>query len=676
MSEMTITVANAEWIGATVLAEVMSPAPPVDYLAWAEQNIVFSERESSLPGPYNRDLFYYFDEILRALSPDDPCRTVSLQKSAQIGGTVLANIFCGGSIDMDPTDFLYVHPTDSNAQRWSKMKLAPMLKGTTALAKLFPMRSRDGLDSVLYKERIDGKGAIQISGANSPASLSQVSMKRQVQDDLAKWEMNSAGDPETQADSRSRAYEFAKVFKISTPLVEPGCRITKNFEAGSQEKLYLPCPHCGHMQTLEWENILESIDEDHPETAHFTCTGPECGGVIEDYHRPQMLREAKRLEIAGEQVWRPANEAAKRVHRSFHLWSAYSLLQSFERIAREWINAKGDPASEQTFFNDTVGRAYRTLGEAPSWEVLRDRGAQSDFARGEIPAGCSVVTVGVDCQNDRVEWQVVAWGREKRRAIVEYGVFPGHISEAKCQKALDGLLQQRWRNAYGRPIGIDLLGIDGNAWTEDVWEWAKRHPASKVVMLRGVGAETAPLLALVKRERNKQGKLTRYSKRFYNFATSVLKMALYRNLAKDDPLQRGYVALPRGLEDEFYKQLTAESRKPKRTKTGFIAYVWAKPADQANEGLDTHLQAEAAAIKFGVRSMPDATWDSYEADRDRAPEAAQGDLEDLLSAVPRTEVASSATTVASETRNTPQASTGKRPTSSFEEKLKAWKKRK
>jgi phage terminase large subunit GpA-like protein len=455
-------------------------------------------------------------------------------------------------------------------------------------------------------------------------------MRRQVQDDLAKWEMNAAGDPETQADSRSRAHEFAKVFKISTPLVDPGCRITRNYEAGSQERLYLPCPHCGFMQTLEWENFLSSIDEAHAERAHFTCTAEGCGGVIEEYHRPQMFREARRRESGGEKVWRALNEGARRVHRSFHLWSAYSLLQSFERIAREWINARGDPASEQTFFNDTVGRAYRTLGEAPAWESLRDRATGSAYARGTIPAGYPVLTLGIDCQGDRVEWQAVAWGRDFRRAIIEYGVFPGHISDAKCQGLLDGLLMQTYRNIAGQRIGFDLAAIDGNAYTEDVWSWVRKHPTSRVIMVRGVSSESAHLLTAVKRERNRNGKLLRYSRRFHNFATSVLKMGLYRNLAIQDPMERGFVGLPRGLEDEFYRQLTAESRKPVRLKSGFVKYEWVKDPNQANEGLDTHLQAEAAALKFGVCSMPDAAWDRYEAERESQPADAQGDIEDLL----------------------------------------------
>ena len=136
MTSMIVETANAQHVAAVVIADVMTPPPAVDYLAWAEANIVFSERESPFPGPYNRTLFPYFDEILRALGPADPCRIVTLKKSAQLGGTVLANIFVGGSMAMDPGDVLYVHPTESNAQRWSKMKLAPMLKGTSALAKL------------------------------------------------------------------------------------------------------------------------------------------------------------------------------------------------------------------------------------------------------------------------------------------------------------------------------------------------------------------------------------------------------------------------------------------------------------------------------------------------------------------------------------------------------------
>ena len=594
-----VVLANAARIAQDAIAAAFRPPAKVDYLAWAVRNIVFTKRESPEPGPYNPDRFSYFNEILHALSPADPCRIVTLAKSAQLGGTVLANVFTGGSMVMDAGDLLYVHPTDNNAERWSKMKLTPMLRGTPSLRALFPEKSREGGNSVLYKERADGLGAILISGANSPASLSQVTVPRQVQDDLAKWELNSAGDPEVQADSRSRAITFAKIFKISTPLVMPGCRITKSYEAGSQERLFVPCPHCEHMQTLDWDNMLANLDPEEPSRAFFSCQA--CEEPIEEHHRAAMLKRHQ---------WRSANPKMKRIHRSFYIWSAYSFLQSWKQIAFEWFKAKGDPEAERAFLNDTVGQAFKATSEAPPWEALRDRGEASSFARGTLPKGALLVAHGIDCQGDRVEWQVVAFGRENRRWVIDYGVIPGHISEPATRDLLDAQIGSTYPNCVGRQVGIDLTAIDGNAWTEDVWGWAQRHPSTKVIMVRGANRDTSPVLEQVRKERNAAGKPLKYSKRFYNFGSSVLKMALYRNLLKT-PEEPGFIAFPKGLEDGFYQMLTAEKRIAVR-RFGVETFRWIKEPGQPNEGLDTHLQAETAANRLGLRSMPDRRWDFYE----------------------------------------------------------------
>ncbi|SHO65826.1 Phage terminase, large subunit GpA [Pseudoxanthobacter soli DSM 19599] len=618
-----IAVANPDYIHGQAASEVLEPPPPVDYVKWAVNNIEFGENDQ-FPGPFDLDLFPFFIEPLKALSPDDPCRIVTLAKSAQVGGTILATVFVCGSMAMDPCHFLFTHPTDENGRRWSKMKLAPMLRSTVSLRAIFAAGTKESADALMYKETRDGRGVIQISGANSPAQLSQVTMRRQVQDDLSKWAPNAAGDPEGQADSRSLAHEFAKIFKISTPLVEPGCKITKNLRDGSQEFFHVPCPHCGHRQVLEWGNMLANLDEHHPERAHFTCVA--CGVEIQEHHRPQMLRRAAKEAHHG---YIARNPAARRQHRSFHIWSAYSPLQSWERIARAWLKAKGDPAAEQTFLNDIAGLAFKTSGEAPPWETLRDRAAATGVERGRIPLGGLVVTLGIDCQGDRVEWQAVAWGRERRRWHFDVGVIPGHISEEETRRRLDGLLKQEWTNAAGRKLGVDQVAIDGNAFTEDVWEWVRRHPASRVIMVRGANQEQAPRLVRVKRERDRKGKLLRYSKRFYNFGASILKMSLYRALAKTDPEARSYVGLAKGFDDEYFRQLTAERRVEQTDRTGFKVYRWIKDAAQANEALDTALQAEVAAEKWGVRDLPDAIWDRLEGERETPPAPEQGDIEDM-----------------------------------------------
>lgn len=620
---MATILCNAAALMLAAAAAVIQPPEAVDYERWAVSNVVY--RGGPLPGPYNPAAFPFYSEILVALGPEDPCRVVTFKKSAQVGGTELANVFTLGTQSMDPCDFMYIHPTEENASRWSKLKLSPMLKSTAAVAALFPDKSRDGGDSISFKQRIDGRGSILISGANSPASLSMVSIGRQVQDDLAKWEVNTMGDPETMADSRSRAFTFAKIFKISTPLVNPGCKISRNFDQGSQEYYHVPCPHCEHLQVLEWANMLANLDEDHPERAHFTCA--ECGGVIEEHHRVAMVRPEG---SGGKARWIARNPAAARYHRSFWLWSAYGPLQRWEEIAREWLRAKGDPKAEQVFLNDSAGLAYDAKGEAPPWEELRDRAENSGIERGRIVQWALVVTLGIDCQADRVEWQVIAWGRDYRRHVVDSGIVPGHIREPNTQAVLDKLMTMSWRHDSGRMIGIDRGAIDGNAWTEDVWHWARRHPASKLIMVRGVGHETAPRLMKVRKERNRKGELLKYAGRFHNMGASVIKMALYRNLTKSDPLSYGYVSFPRGLGDEYFRQLTSESRKAVKRRDGFTVWQWVKDPNQANEMLDTMVQAEAAAEHLGVFVMGDKRWSALEAERATPLQNAQLDLEDMM----------------------------------------------
>jgi phage terminase large subunit GpA-like protein len=111
--------ANAELHALQAISNVVTPPPPVDYEQWATQNVSFSDRESQFTGPYNPSRFKPFTEIYKALSPKDPCRVVTLSKGAQIGRTIIATVFTLGSLDLDPGDFLYVHPTEENARRWS-----------------------------------------------------------------------------------------------------------------------------------------------------------------------------------------------------------------------------------------------------------------------------------------------------------------------------------------------------------------------------------------------------------------------------------------------------------------------------------------------------------------------------------------------------------------------------
>lgn len=627
------------------LAKACEPPPAVDYLAWAKEHIVFAERISMFPGKYREDKFPFFSEILRALSPEDPCTIVTLSKSAQVGGTVLANIFLLATTHLTPCDFLYVHPTEENAGRWSKQKLMPLIRETKVMRGLFSESSRDGFNSVLYKERRDGRGAIQAAGANSPAGLSMISPRRQVQDDLSKWGMNDAGDPEVQADSRSKAFFDRKVFKISTPMVSPGCRITANYSDGTQERYHVPCPHCKELQVLEWENMRDHLDPAHPEKAHFCCV--KCGCEIHEHHRAWMVRPENGAR------WIAKYPERARHHRSFHIWVAYSQLESWEAIARMWFRVqRGGPdekgksgGGEQVFFNDWLGEAFEAANRAIGWEDLRDRAEEDGFRRGIVPDEVLTMTLGIDVQGDRVEWLLRGFGRNHYTAVIDRGVIDssagagregardhtGHISEPEVMAELDRLIARKWRDEHGRERGVALTAIDGNAYTDDVWAWVKKHPKSRVIMVRGGNQEAAPMLMQV-REYDRRGKpkKQKWATRFYTFNASSMKVRLYRDLAKADPEMTGYIRFASGLGDDFFQQVTSEVRvEEKNKKTGFTRWVWTLPSGR-NEALDMMNQARAAAYRLGVPFWPEEKWDELADELSKLEPPKQGDLEDLL----------------------------------------------
>lgn len=619
-----VRIANAERIALEALADVLEPPPPVDLERWAVDNIVFADGASDFPGPYNRRVFPFYSDLFEALSPEDPCRYVTLRGAAQSGKTILEVIFVLCHFDLDPGGEMgVVNPTESNASAWSRSKLWPLVVANPRLRALFCATGKEGGNTIGYKERADGRGRMRIVGANSASDLSQHTWRRIVMDDLAKWTLNTAGDPERQAESRTQGVEFAKVFRCSTAFLEDDCRITKSFLAGSQEHYHVPCPHCGTLQTLDWEVMRDALDETRPDDVHFVCRA--CGALIEEKHRAWMLDPANGAR------WIARRPERARHHRSFHLWAAYSPLTSWQRIAQAWFAAKGHPSEEQVFLNDTAALPYRGDSDAPDIEALKER-AKEGHARGTIPAGFPLMFCGVDVQEDRVEWHVVGYGPRGRRAPVEYGVIPYPITDPRCGERLDSLLKATWPNAAGRRLGIDRLAIDGNYDTPNVLAWARRHPLQRVMMVRGVAGQRDMVLMRVAERSDRTGKARRYGGRFYHVAVDALKLTLYRALKLTEPDADWFIALPAGMPDEYFEQLVGERRQLVQHRNGGTRMDWVPVGDRRHEVLDTMNYSEAAARKHGLWSLTDADWERLSVERESPPAAGQLDLEEPVPA--------------------------------------------
>src|SRR5690606_3401239 len=126
---------------------------PMDFTAWAGENVVFGN-ESELSGKYQSKHFPFFRDVLECLPPSYPSREVVLVKSAQIGGTVVAQVFTGACLDLDPGPFAYIHPSLDNGKRWVRTKWSPFVRMSKTLRNAFESdRSRDSTNTTFHKER-------------------------------------------------------------------------------------------------------------------------------------------------------------------------------------------------------------------------------------------------------------------------------------------------------------------------------------------------------------------------------------------------------------------------------------------------------------------------------------------------------------------------------------------
>ena len=623
---------------ARAIAHAMTPPPPPDITRWCEENIVFDDR-SPMPGRFRIDRFPFLREIHEALSPEHPSREVTIRGSAQWGKTVsIIQPTLGAWHDYAALDSLVVHPTLSAASEWVNNKWLPMRRQAPALREIFGEGRGENRDTGFNQETLSRNGSLKVASAGSPADLTGTSRRLVILDDLAKFEMTDRGDPEALAVSRASGFEDAKILRVSTAMIKGTCRISRAYARSDQRLFALPCPHCGDMAPLTWENFRANIDPERLSAAHFTCES--CGSVIAHKHKEAMLARGQ---------WVPQNPRGD--HAGFHLWRAYAPQRDWASIAYEYAQVMGwtrieasqqseeglrltvEAETEQTFWNDVLGLPYEQASGGPDWEAVRDRAELAPegdvLPRAIVPARGVILAAGVDCQDDRIEIQIVAFGRNRRRWVVDYIVIPHHIGDEDGRAALDAQLRATWRTELGLRLPIDMLAIDSGTYTEDVWSWAKRFPWSRVILVKGASTQNGPVLVPQKFERRNDGQAKRRQKRAFMLNVSQLKGDFYGWLRKDDPEERGYVHFARGLGDEYYRQVSSEVRVLRRSRTGAVSSAWelAEPT-RRNEALDTMLYAEAAARRRGWTSMTDDQWDTLEAERSAAPEEPQPDLFD------------------------------------------------
>ncbi|MEZ6021797.1 MAG: terminase gpA endonuclease subunit, partial [Planctomycetota bacterium] len=419
-------------------------------------------------------------------------------------------------------------------------------------------------------------------------------------------DVEGEGDPCDLAEARTRTFSLRKILWVSTPTDEATSRIARKFKEGDQRYYQVPCPHCGHFQKLTWQGIQFDRSDDGeliPESIGYACA--ECGTLIEERHKRTMLRDGK---------WVPERPRLSRKVRSYHLSSLYSPLGwlKWEDIIRANLKAGKDPYSRKVWVNTMLGETWKERGEVPDWEALYNR--RELYGRGTVPSGVVFLTMGVDVQANRMEYEIVGWGPRRESWSVDYGVIPCDPAQDDWYDPLDELRMRGWPCEDGTHVRIRMVGVDSGYMAPHIYTYCRTRPDT--ISLKGDQRleQAAGPLRLV--DINHKGRRVRRGAKLRAVGTDFCKAELYSFLRQNQPakgeMPAGWCHFPQ-YDEEYFKMLTGEQLVVKKDTRGYSKRVWEKTRER-NEALDCRVYARACAAIVGMDRWTEERW-KQEAER-------------------------------------------------------------
>ncbi|MBR3742302.1 MAG: phage terminase large subunit family protein [Clostridia bacterium] len=567
---------------------MMKPPKLQSVSQWADSNRILVSESSSEPGRWRTDRAPYQKEIMDAFTQPGVWQIV-IMASAQVGKTELELNMMGRAIDVDPGPMLFVQPTDGFAEDFSKRRVAPMIRACPALQrKVYEAKSRDAGNTITMKT-FPG-GSVAFTGANSPTELAGRPVRYVFMDEIDRFPASAGteGDPLELAERRTETFRHnRKVVKTSTPTIKGASKIEKAYMLGTQEEWHTECPHCKKFSFIRFDNIKfdkeEYKDEGgernyHVRNVRWQC--PLCQGETKEY-------DTKRCPAK----WVAKNpEAVEAGVRSFRLNAFMSPWSDWTDICRSFLKAHDDPELLKVFVNTMLGESWEMRDRSGAPEMLFNR---REIYNAEVPTGVLVMTMGIDTQDNRLEYEVVGWGREEQSWGIAKGVIPGRADAPEVWEEIDDLLDREWQLPNGMTMRILASFMDsGGHFTQEVYSECARRQAKRLFAVKGEGGDK-PYVRLMKKDNGKDN-----ATRFIIGVDSGKEAIMYATTVTE-PGKR-YMHFPRdytcGYDIEYFRGLISEKMVLHR-RMGQTVVSWEKTYDR-NEPLDCRNYARAAYKYF------------------------------------------------------------------------------
>lgn len=545
-----------------------APPPKIRTRDWIPANVTLPADVSDTPGL----MALYPTQAGICDAMDDPSiDRIVWQKCARQGATSLMAAITASFVKNNPSNLLWVQPTQDDARDFVVSILEPMFNASPPLAGIIKQneKKRDTIQSRRYPG-----GSAKFVGA-APRNMRRHFAHRLFLDEVDAYApAPGEGDIIALAINRTRTARDRLIFMASTPTDSVTSRIAREYEASDKRIYEIRCPTCAELFELRWEHIhwAKSESGEHlPDTAHAVC--PHHGCVIEE------LSKAAAVEAGG---WRATAPHVKGVAG----FKSNALISTIEharwaQIVREFLAAKSDPDLLRVWTNTLLGEAFLDrAGEGLDDATLMARA--EPFGLGAIPADVRVLTAGVDVQEDRLEIVTLGHGQTEMYALA-FETIHGPPTADTTWRELDDLLKRRFPHALGGQLGYDAAAVDSGSGshTDIVYRFTRPRFSRRIVSIKG-DAGNRPLID----RSSKQG--------LYLVGVDGAKSRLFGLLERP-----GLIHFSSDLPARFYEELCSE-RRVTFYKSGQPRSRWERIKGMRAEALDGFVYAMAVRQLVGV----------------------------------------------------------------------------
>lgn len=544
---------------------------------WADAHRVLTSKQTAEPGRWRTSRNPIMREIMDCFSPTSRVKEVVLMGAAQLLKTEVILNAIGSTMAQTPCPIMVLNPTIEATLTWKAQKWNPVMTDTPAIRDLLGgQRMRDATNR---SDMIDYPGGVLfLAGGNSPNSYAAKSVRKLFMDDLDRFprEIVGEGNPVYLALQRLKSFRNSQLCLSSSPTTKDDSLIYPEWLLSDQRKCYLPCPHCGELQWLQWGSpeVHYGVKWNSAVTeAVYVCI--KCGVGIGHHHKRDMLEGHR---------WIAENPGPLRRGYQFStLYSPIGLGPTWLDMVHDWRMACKDTGKLQVYVNTMLGEVWEAKGESIDPHTLLNR-LEAYPTDTRHPA--RVRTVGIDVQKNRLEMTVMDIGEGEESWHIAHKIIEGDTAGTEPWHDLADELGD---------LAPDCGGIDSGYNTDQVEAFARSRPwlfVCKGIEGRGktlIEDDEARKRRLRKKRRKGISPFLVSDEAAKALITQRLKLqALPAATEGDNKLvvQAGYLHFPQAadFDDEFFAQLTS-NRLEEKVVRGKRVVEW-KQTRVRNEAYD------------------------------------------------------------------------------------------